>query len=128
MAALGTPLTEHGDGQSSQLSEGPQTTSAGRSRSISRLVVTPMYGLAARCKRDEGSAGATAVLHQCIRPRTWSVFHLLRATMDMRAHSISLADMSASTIWVTRFRMRRGRDRGTARATLGKGLAGSAFP
>jgi len=66
-----------------------------------------MYGLAARCKRDEGSAGATAVLHQCIRPRTWSVFHLLRATMDMRAHSISLADMSASTIWVTRFRMRR---------------------
>lgn len=33
-------------------------------------------------------------MHQCIRPRTWSVFHPLRATMDMRAHSISLAVMS----------------------------------
>jgi hypothetical protein len=66
-----------------------------------------MYGPAARCKRDDGSAGGAAVLHQCIRPRTWSVFHRLRATMDMRAYSSSLAVMSASTIRVTRFRMRR---------------------
>jgi hypothetical protein len=74
------------------------------------LLVTHLYGLygpAARCKRDDSSAGGAAVLHQCIRPRTWSVFHPLRATMDMRAHSTSLAVMSASTIWVTRFRMRR---------------------
>ena len=69
--------------------------------------MTHMYGPAARCKRADGSAGAGAVLHQCIRPRTWSVFHPLRATMDMRAHSISLTDMSASTMRVTRFRMRR---------------------
>jgi hypothetical protein len=70
-------------------------------------LVTHLYGPAARCKRDDSSAGGAAVLHQCIRPRTWSVFTPLRATMDMRAHSTSLAVMSASTIWVTRFRMRR---------------------
>jgi len=39
-AVRGTPLTEHGNAQSGQLSGGQQTTSAGRSRSISRLFVT----------------------------------------------------------------------------------------
>jgi hypothetical protein len=40
VTVLGTPLTEHGDAQSGQLSGGLQTTLAGRSRSISRLFVT----------------------------------------------------------------------------------------
>ena len=71
------------------------------------LLMTRMYGPAARCKRNVGSAGGAAVLHQCIRPRMWSVFRRLRATMGMRAHSISLAVMSLWTIRVTRFRMRR---------------------
>src|SRR5690349_4014251 len=43
-----TPLTEHVHAQSDQLYEGLQTTSAGRSRSISRLFVT---GRRPRAKR-----------------------------------------------------------------------------
>src|SRR5215471_13081983 len=74
---------------------------------VDRQLMTPMYGPAARCKRNVGSAGGAAVLHQCIRPRMWSVFRRLRATMGMRAHSISLAVMSRWDNSGHQFRMRR---------------------
>src|SRR5258707_218748 len=42
-----------------------------------------MYGPAARCKTD-CQDDEREVLHQCIRPRMWSM--LLRASMGIRAH------------------------------------------
>src|SRR5262245_383622 len=51
-----------------------------------------------------------ALLRSCINVlglKGWSIFHLLPATMDMCAHSISLAEMSLLDKGVTRFRMRR---------------------
>ena len=53
------------------------------------LNLTQMYGPAVCCKRKT-SERRRWVLHQCIRP-ICGAFQQLLATMDMSAHSISLA-------------------------------------
>jgi len=63
--------------QELRLAERNPTKRPGRRRS-SPAALTRMYGPAARCKRNVGSAGGAPVLHQCTRPRMWSVFRPLR--------------------------------------------------
>ena len=58
-------------------------------KSTPRTCFDPMYGPAVRRKRFCRSGGC-AVLHQCIRPLVGAC--VLRATMDISARAISLAD------------------------------------
>src|SRR6266446_2650926 len=82
---------------------GDKRTSRGEPISVA---IDPMYGPAVRCKRFS-SSWHSAVLHQCIRSLLGAV--LLRTIMDISARAFSLADRPQRAIWVTSFRMRRGR-------------------
>src|SRR5215813_1334217 len=67
---------------------------------------------------------ASAVLHQCIRPLIGAV---LRATMDISAHAISLADRPQRAKWVTSARTRR-EDRSSISSHPLADLGGLAVP